>query len=477
VTVVRCALLLLMLLAGASPAGAAGDVFATTTSYEVFGGTAWIDIDPPYTATLDVYQIHSDAVVRNYDRRWVFVVNRLFADNVLVLDRQSGYGVVTQYSVASVGLNPRDIHVEPSAGPGSAPGRAFIPLYESNSLLVCDALTGANATTIDLSVFADEDGLCEMDRILEVSNVPGYPQGLLFVSVQNQDRSGSVWVPTADARLALIDVATESLVDANPATGAIDGIDLQLTNPFWRMELVQMGSDWKILVNCPGSYGVADGGIEVVDPFGWLSEGTLIDEATVGGDILDFAVLGTAVGWVIRSDQSYRTSLVSFDPAAGTLGEVILTTPGFDLADLEPSLDGRLFVGDRTPTNPGIRIYDVDDGTLLAGPLDTGLPPFDLTLLDEVPVAAPPPRLTGRLQARPNPFNPRVEIRLEPAAPGSTPELEILDLRGRRIERLPGRRESTAVTWTWDGGGAPSGAYLARIAGSPSSTIKLMLVR
>lgn len=456
---------------------AAGELFATTTTYEVFGGTAWIDLDPPYAGTLDAYQVHSDALVRNYLRRWVFVVNRLFADNILVLDSQNSYAVAGQYSVASTGLNPRDIHVEPVAGPGSGPGRAFIPLYESNSMLVCDALTGANPNTIDLSVFADADGLCEMDQIVELPHAAGHPEGLLFVMIQNQDRSGSFWVPTAEARLALVDVATESLVDANPSTPGVDGIDLQFTNPFWRMQLVEIGGSWKVLVNCPGNYGVADGGVEIVDPYSFQSEGALIDEAELGGDILDFAVLGSAVGWAIRSSASYQTSLVRFDPATGTVLGTVLTTPGFDLVDLELSSDGRLFVGDRTASAPGVRIYDANDGTLLAGPLDTGLPPFDITLLDEIPVPAPVARTTGQLQVRPNPFNPRTEIRLESAAAGPVPQLEIVDLRGRRVARLDGRREGGQLRWIWDGAGAPSGAYFARVEGAAVPAAKLMLVR
>ena len=42
-----------------------------------------------------------------------------------------------------------------------------------------------------------------------------------------------------------------------------------------------------------------------------------------------------------------------------------------------------LFVSDRNSSNPGVRIYDPGTGALLAGPLNTGLPPFDITLLDE----------------------------------------------------------------------------------------------
>ena len=119
-------------------------------------------------------------------------------------------------------------------------------------------------------------------------------------------------------------------------------------------------------------------------------------------------------------------------------------------------------------------------GSLLAGPLDTGLPPFDLALLDEIPVDAPQPRLASRLSASPNPFNPRVEIRLEPAA--LVLDLEILDLRGRRVARLSGARDGAGTSWIWDGTNArgesvASGAYFARAIGIDVPPIKLTLVR
>ncbi|RKZ13845.1 hypothetical protein DRQ53_03470 [bacterium] len=458
------------------------DLYATTTSYEVFGGTAQIQMAPPWSSTLDEYQIHSDAVVRDYNDRWVFIVNRLYGDNILVLDRNSGYGVVTQYSVAATGLNPRDIHVAPSAGPASAPGRAFIPLYESNLLLVCDALSGNNVVTIDLSTFADADGLCEMDRLVELPASPGHPSGRLALSLQNMDRSGSTWIPTDAAQLVLIDIATESLIDADPVAPGMQGIDLQLTNPFWRLSYGAVAGGWKILVNCTGQYGVQDGGIEMVDPWTMQSDGVLFSEAQLGGDLLDFALLGQTIGWAIRSDASFRTQLVRFDPSTGLVQQVVLSSSGFDLSDLEMSYDARLFVGDRAASNPGIRVYDPVSGALIAGPLDTGLPPFDFTLLDEIPVSVPPLRLDARLTARPNPFNPRVVIRLPLAdAPGES-MLEILDLRGRLVQRLAASRDDAGLRWVWDGrnrdgAAVASGSYFARAVGVDTPPARLTLVR
>lgn len=476
----RSNLLVALLIVSVGVDARAGELFATTTSYEVFGGTAQITMSPPWSSTLDAYQIHSDAVVRDYADRWVFIVNRLFADNILVLDRNSGFGVVKQYSVAGTGLNPRDIYVAPAAGPGSGPGRAFIPLYESNSLLVCDALTGGNVSTIDLSVFADADGLCEMDRLLELPASPGYPEGRLALSIQNQDRSGPNWVPTQDARIALIDIATESLIDADPGTVGVQGIDLQLTNPFWRLSFEPVGGSWKILVNCIGQYGVQDGGIEIVDPWSMQSEGVLFSEAQLGGDLLDFAMLGTTVGWAIRSNASFVTELVRFDPLGGTVEQVAHTSAGFDLTDLEMSYNEQLFVGDRDAAHPGIRVYNPLDGSLIAGPLDTGLPPFDFTLLDDIPVAVAPARVRTQLVVSPNPFNPRTEITLEPAT--GPAELEILDLRGRRVRTLSGSFDGSAVRWVWDGTSTDgvavaSGSYFARPTGGTVTPARLTLVR
>jgi hypothetical protein len=280
--------------------------------------------------------------------------------------------------------------------------------------------------------------------------------------------------------LAVIDIATESLVDTNPDTPEVDGIPLQLRNPFWRMEWAFVDGAFKVLVNCPGDYGVDDGGIEIVDPYAYQSEGILVSDADLGGDVLDFQIMGTTIGWAITNNTSFQTALVQFDPTTAQVSQTVLTSAGFDLVDLEMSFDGRLFVGDRDAGNPGIRIYDPVGGSLLAGPLDTGLPPFDLALLDEIPVDAPQPRLASRLSASPNPFNPRVEIRLEPAF--LVLDLEILDLRGRRVARLSGARDGAGTSWIWDGTNArgesvASGAYFARAIGIDVPPIKLTLVR
>ena len=39
--------------------------------------------------------------------------------------------------------------------------KAYVSFFESNTLLICNPLTGATLGTIDLSSFADADGIAE----------------------------------------------------------------------------------------------------------------------------------------------------------------------------------------------------------------------------------------------------------------------------------------------------------------------------
>ena len=108
-------------------------------------------LDGAYTTDIDVTAIHSDAIAHWYDGL-VYVVNRTPADNIQVLDPGASFSTIRQYSTGN-GTNPQDIAFR-------SPTKAYIPLYERNEILIMDPTTGAHEGIIDLSAFADADGLC-----------------------------------------------------------------------------------------------------------------------------------------------------------------------------------------------------------------------------------------------------------------------------------------------------------------------------
>lgn len=86
---------------------------------------------------------------------------------------------------------------------------------------------------------------------------------------------------------------------------------------------------------------------------------------------------------------------------------------------------------------------------------------------------------TFELKVYPNPFNPRVTLAFAAAA-GEVAEVEIYDLRGNKICRLPADSPQTGrISLTWDATGAGTGLYLAvlKINGIPRSKRKLLLIK
>jgi len=114
---------------------------------------------------------------------------------------------------------------------------------------------------------------------------------------------------------------------------------------------------------------------------------------------------------------------------------------------------------------------------------DPTLPVSTVALPVAVDGAPRPVRMA--IDARPNPFNPRVQVRFDIAGPGIVPvRVEVVDLTGRRVATLLRRALAAGPQVAeWDGRDAdgravPTGVYVARvIAGESTATTKLTLVR
>lgn len=349
----------------------ATDAFAnqavmTTTDY-TSGALSSLDLGTN-TAANDHLVIHSDAVVRVY-RDKVYVLNRLGQDNVIVLDRGDLATPLTQYSTGN-GSNPHDIAFVSEE-------KAYISLYERTQLLIVNPVTGDSLGSVDLSTFADADGLPETSQL----TVHG---GHLFAACQRLDRV-NFFAPTEFSAIAVVEVTTDQLVDADPEAEGVQGIVMANKNP---SGAVQLGGKW--FLNAVNSYvDLTDGGIEVIDLAAMRSEGVVLDEAAAGGTLGSLAMTSASYGYAVVTNEDFVSgnTVKRLDLAAQSVSQGLDGLSGGPVPGLG-IFRGRLYVLDRgTPADPaaaGVKVYDVNTDELVAGPIGTGLPPSGIAFVGSV---------------------------------------------------------------------------------------------
>ena len=458
----------LLLLAGTSPAQSG--LFVITTDYST-GSTAFLAPEAA-EAEVNMLGIHSDAVGHYHDGR-VYVVNRLGQDNILVLDEADLRTPVAQFSVGN-GANPHDIEIV-------APDKAYVTLYDRAVLLIVDPRDGAELGQIDLSAFADADGLPEVSQIVRIGE-------RLYLSCQRLDRDGE-WGPVDVSYLIVVDLATDTLVDADPDAEGVQGIALSAANP---RSMAVTGE--RIAVEVVVNFEDRSGGVEIVDTAANRSLGLAVSEEDLGGDITSMVMVGPNRGYAVVADENFANSVRPFDLSSGAVGPPLENTSGGFIPNLAEDGD-LLIVSDRgsfdDPAGAGLKFYDASTGAFLRGPVDTGLPPSSVVVLGDaaIPTAVEEaadglPQAFALEEAWPNPFNASVQIPFAVRENDVVAELTVHDVLGRTVRTLAsGPVAAGRHVSTWDGLDAAgravgNGAYLVRLrAGGRAAAGKVMLLK
>jgi hypothetical protein len=265
--------------------------------------------------------------------------------------------------------------------------KAYVTCYDRADLLIVNPTTGEHLGTIDLSEYADEDGIPEMDK-MTVFNVFGIIR--VYVSIQRLNRT-AWYAPTDTSYILEINGRTNQVTKAITLTGV---------NPF--TDLVLDGIH--LLVGEAGSWFALDGGIERINILTGETDGFIMTESELGGNILDFEMypkytrisglvlslvehyLGISLiprySYALISDLSFNTSLVSFNQNDQS-STIVYSTDGYQLADMTISDKGSLYLADRTFGQPGIRIFNAKTGNQeTTSPIDVGTyPPVHITLI------------------------------------------------------------------------------------------------
>jgi len=340
--------------------------FVVTTDFTV-GNLTTITTTAPRSARKDVLGstgVHPDAVIRTFGGL-VFIIQRFGENSIIVLDPENPSASIANYSTNDANTpgqqsDPHDIAFVSLS-------KAYVSRYSLNTLLIVNPRTGEHLGTIDLSRFADSDGIVEMDQMVIVN-------GKLYVSLQRLNQN-NFFAAENGSFVVVIGTATDEIIDVDLTTPGTQPIVLAGRNPFSR--LTYLSSTDKIYFAHAGNFftGDAFGGIEAISPSTNTSDGILISDNDFGGTLGAFNLLSETVGYATVFDASFNNQVVSFDLSDGTVGTALTGVGAGFIPNLAFDSEGFLYVPDRDTRNPGIQVFDTTTNQKVEGAIDTGLPP------------------------------------------------------------------------------------------------------
>ncbi len=438
---------LLALAAALAPAIAFDDhVFVVTTDAAGAGSCAAFDIDRPWAGATRLEATGPWAIVRHFFGRH-YVVNRTLG-TIQVIDPKT-FATVIEFSVGA-GSNPHDILVVDRR-------TAYVTRHASPLLYEVDPSTGALRSTIDLSMFADADGIPEMSMMARDGHH-------LFVQMQRLTPGLAIVSPSY---LAVIDVRTNEIVDTDPERDGAQGIELTGLYPGYKMAIDPALR--RLYVSEPGEHHDSKGGIDTIDLDSLTALGFLTTEAQVPLNLTGFVLVSPVKGYVIaHTDIALSSHLQPFSRIDGSpLGDqVTATLTQVDSLVHDPVTD-QLFFPD--PLVEGVMVFDATTQAQLSRkPIDTGAGPTDLVLARSVT----PGEATDLRVESFDPATGAMQIGFEPACGAGDHSIVF-----GRLEDLPGYGYSGRVCDVGSrgrlGGFDPGeGSYFFVVAGNDGGAVE-----
>jgi len=209
----------------------------------------------------------------------------------------------TSRQIAFLGANsePEDIAVV-------NPQTAYVTRRMQTHLLRLNLTTGATKDVVDLSLFADSDGIPDLGTMA----IHGER---LFVQIRrlSADFPGSV----PPFYIAVVDLRTETLVDVDPQRAGVQAIELRGTSPKHKMQVIP--ETQQLFVSATGTTHDA-GGIEAIDLRTLRTRGLVIRESDglAGADAGPFVMVTPERGYLVfTTDADLSSHLAPFTLAGG----------------------------------------------------------------------------------------------------------------------------------------------------------------
>jgi DNA-binding beta-propeller fold protein YncE len=199
-------------------------------------------------------------------------------------------GAITGFTGNTPGQN---VTLDVQAGAGSNPygiaisgGKAYIPRYNKASLLILNdagAIGGGTRDSIDLSAYVSKTPLDTPATAPRMAAVTAH-NGYVFVTLQ---RLNYKYAAKDTSIVVVINAATKAIEKTIPLTFRNPG-SARVRDGVWYISGVQ-------------GYGLNDGGVEKIDLSARAHAGTVVTEATLGGDVSTFLPTGASTGYAVFS--------------------------------------------------------------------------------------------------------------------------------------------------------------------------------
>jgi hypothetical protein len=268
-----------------------------------------------------------------------------FTGRLLVIDADTW--TVTHTHDFGAAIEPRDLTVVDAT-------TAYLARAKATHLARVDLQTGALTDVVDLGPFADADGFPEMERMIAF-------QGRLYVQLRRTDFSPEPDPPVAP-QIAVVDLATEQLVDADPVAPGVQAITLQGTAPRFAMQVLPTAR--RLLVSATGAFHDG-GGFEMIDLDTLQSLGLVVSELEddVGADLGAFRMFTEEAGYLVFStDLLLSSHLHRFTLAGGSESTEHHVALDYFVPHLALDRSGALLFW---PEPGGVHVFDTATGDRL----------------------------------------------------------------------------------------------------------------
>ena len=310
---------------------------------------------------INILPTHSDVLIR-HQRSLSLIINRLGRDNITILDPRSDYRVIAEFSTG-MRSNPHDVFLINDE-------LAAVALFAKDYLSIFNITSGEEVRQINLNSLADEDGIPEIHSVFANDS-------FLYASLQRLDRNDRFWLSSDRAYLVKISLQDFRLKES---------FRLPIGNPISRLRYLKESNS--ILITAAAHYASnyrLDGAVIEFDLTTESFKTPLLKEITIGYEIIDAVLADDELGFIIGQNRDFESCFAAFSiPGRNVIKQILPFERNSYYLGLEIDSRKRVYLGDRHFKRAGVRVFDSSSlQEITSKPIDTGLPPFSIALVED----------------------------------------------------------------------------------------------